>query len=116
MNLKNYPDAIAKLERKLHRLDVEIRHHQNLVERLTTQIERTIATDLDLKNDQHRKAKRLDLMSQPEYVEALAILQAEQDERDLLRIDLQLLKDHFRVALLETRQAIAQVEQNFQVA
>jgi hypothetical protein len=116
MNLKNYPDAIAKLERKIHRLDVEIRHHQNVTERLTAQIERGIATDPELKNDQQRKARRLELMSQAEYVEALATLQAEQDERDLLCIDLQLLKDHFRVALLETRQAIAQAEQNFRVA
>jgi hypothetical protein len=116
MNLKNYPTAIAKLERKLHRIDVEIRHYQNLVERLTTQIERAIATDPELKNDQQRKAKRLDLMGQPEYAEAVTTLQTQQDERTLLRIDLQLLRDHFRVALLETRQAVAQIEQTLQVA
>jgi hypothetical protein len=116
MNLRNYPTAIAKLERKLHRLDVEIRHHQNATERLTAQIERIIATDPDLRNDQHRKARRSELMEQEDYTQALDALQAAQDERTLLRIDLQLLRDHFRVALLETRQAVAQIEQTLQVA
>jgi hypothetical protein len=116
MNLRNYPTAIAKLERKLHRLDVEIRHHQNWVERLTTQIERAIATDPELKNDQQRKARRLELTEQAEYVQAIDALQTAQDGRTLLSIDLQLLRDHFRVALLETRQAVAQIEQTLQVA
>jgi len=116
MKLNEYPTAIAKLARKLHRLDIKIRHHQNLVERLTAQIERAIATDPDLKNDQQRKAKRLELMAAPEYVEATRTLQAEQDRRDLAAIDLQLLRDNFRVALLETRQAIATTERELLIA
>jgi hypothetical protein len=116
MKLNQYPTAIAKLARKLQRLDIEIRHHQNLVERQTAQVERAIATDPDLKNDQQRKAKRLELMAAPEYAEATETLQAAQDKRDLAAIDLQLLRDNFRVATLETRQAIVTAEKELLIA
>jgi hypothetical protein len=116
MKLNDYPNAIAKLARKLQRMDIEIRHHQNLVERMTAQIERAIASDPELRNDQQRKARRLELMETSEYLQATEVLQAEQDKRDLAAIDLQLLRDNFRVAMLETRQAIAATEKELLIA
>jgi hypothetical protein len=112
MKLNEYPNAIAKLSRKLNRMDIEVRHCQNLLEQANTQIERTIATDLDLKNDQQRKAKRLELMAEPIYSQTASTLQTEQTKRDLTAIDLQLLRDNFRIATLEFRHTIAVMERD----
>jgi multidrug resistance efflux pump len=110
MNLADYPLAIAKLERRLLRTSKSIRRCQSHLEQLHTAIEQAIAADLDLKNEQQRKAKRLELLNGNDYLSAQRILQTYSDSRASLEINLSLLRNQFTVAKLEIRQAVAQAE------
>jgi multidrug resistance efflux pump len=110
MNLADYPLAIAKLERRILKTSKCIRRCQTHLEQLSVMIEQAIATDLDLKNEQQRKAKRLELLSTSDYQSAQRVLQTYGDRRAALEINLTLLKNRFSVAKLEQRAAIAQME------
>lgn len=107
MNLRDYPSAIASAERQLLRLNRKIRKAQTRLEQLSAQIEITIATDPDLRNDQQRKAKRLELFSDRDYLNTQTILNTHYDRRCALEINLQLLRNQFSVAKLEMRHEIA---------
>lgn len=110
MNLADYPLAIAKLERRLLRTSKSIRRCQAHLEQITAIVEQTIASDLDLKNDQQRKARRLELMNSNDFLSAQRILQTYSDSRAALEINLTLLRNQFSVSKLELRQWIAQTE------
>lgn len=110
MQLKDYPAAIAAKQRLLHTQELGIRDLQLQLDQLTARLERTIAFDDSLKNDAQRKARRAELMELEEYQDTLAALQNFQDEKALIEIDLQLLRNQFSVLKLELRQAIAQTE------
>ncbi|NJK28781.1 MAG: hypothetical protein HC940_00855 [Acaryochloris sp. SU_5_25] len=114
MNLRDYPSAIASAERQLLRLNRKIRKTQTHLEQLSAEIEIAIATDPDLRNDQQRKAKRLELFSgNRDYLNTQTILNTYSDRRCALEINLQLLRNQFSVAKLEMRHAIARQEQQF---
>lgn len=107
MKLIDYPAAIAEKQRDLLQADQRIRRLQDVLNRLTAEIDTTIAFDTELKNDAQRKAKRLELMSAPDYRKAVANLQMAQDERAEIDIDLSLLRNLFSVLKLEKRDTIA---------
>lgn len=110
MRLIDYPVAIAERQRHLLQTEQHIRRLQDIVTRLTAEIDTAIAFDKDLKNDAQRKAKRLELMSVPDYRRASANLQITQDERAEIEIDLSLLRNQFSVLKLQLREAIASRE------
>lgn len=107
MKLIEYPATIAERQRDLLQADQRIRRLQDVLNRLTADIDTTIAFDTDLRNDAQRKAKRLELMSSAEYRKAVANLQIAQDERSEIEIDLNLLRNQFSVLKLEKRETIA---------
>ncbi|MBF2027086.1 MAG: hypothetical protein IGS48_10020 [Oscillatoriales cyanobacterium C42_A2020_001] len=107
MKLIDYPAAIAERERLLLRTDQHIRRLQDIVNRIVAEIDTEIAFDSELKNDAQRKAKRLELMSSPEYRKAVTNLQMAHDERAEIEIDLSLLRNQFSVIKLQMREAIA---------
>ena len=107
MKLVDYPATIAERQRDLLQADQRIRRLQDVLNRLTADIDTTIAFDTELRNDAQRKAKRLELMSSAEYRKAAANLQIAQDERAEVEIDLSLLRNQFSVLKLEKREAIA---------
>ena len=107
MKLVDYPATIAERQRDLLQADQRIRRLQDVLNRLTADIDTTIAFDTELRNDAQRKAKRLELMSSAEYRKAVANLQIAQDERAEVEIDLSLLRNQFSVLKLEKREAIA---------
>lgn len=107
MKLIDYPAEIAEKQRQLLRTEQHIRRLQEIVNRLTAEIDTTIAFDNDLKNDAQRKAKRLELMSMAEYRKAVANLLMAQDERAEIEIDTNLLRNQFSVLKLQLREAIA---------
>ncbi|HIK55855.1 MAG TPA: hypothetical protein IGS37_11915 [Synechococcales cyanobacterium M55_K2018_004] len=110
MKLTDYPDAIAQKQRQLLQAEQHIRRLQDVLDRMTAEIDTTIAFDFTLKNDAQRKAKRSELMQAVEYRRALANLLAAQDRRTELEIDLGLLRNQFSALKLEMREAITHRE------
>lgn len=107
MKLFDYPTAIAHKQRELLRTEQHVRRLQDILNRLTAEIDTTIAFDVELRNDAQRKAKRIELMGSPEYQRAVANLLLAQDQRAEVDIDLTLLRNQFSVLKLEKRDAIA---------
>lgn len=107
MKLIDYPIAIAEKQRHFLQTEQHIRRLQDILNRLTAEIDTAIAFDTTLKNEAQRKAKRLELMRTPDYRRAAANLQLTQDERAEIEIDLNLLRNQFSVLKLQLREAIA---------
>jgi hypothetical protein len=107
MKLIDYPAEIAEKQRHLLQSEQRIRRLQDVLNRLTAEIDTGIAFDSELKNDAQRKAKRLELMRASEYRRTIANLQISQDERAELEIDLNLLRNQFSVLKLQLRETIA---------
>jgi len=112
MKLSEYPKTISDVSRIIFDLEEDFRFYQSRVGELDCQIEKIIADDASLKNEQQRKARRLDLTKRSDYCEAVNQLQDVKVQIESLRIDLQFYRDSFRVALLETRERIASLEVN----
>ncbi len=108
--LKQYPKAIASVEEKLLKLNQEIAIQNQLISFLDADLEQEIASNKELKNEQQRKTKRLELRQEPDYLQFLAALAEATEKRDRAIIQLNLLRNQFSVAKLEMRQAIAQME------
>ncbi len=107
MRLLDYPANIAQKQRELLQAEQHIRRLQDVLNRLTAEIDTTIAFDTELRNDAQRKAKRLELMKAGEYRKAATNLQIAQDHRAEIEIDLGLLRNQFSVLKLELRESIA---------
>lgn len=109
-DLRAYPQAIAKVQQQILRLDAKICKAQQQLDQLTAVIEQTIANDPELKNDQQRKAKRLELMHNPEYTVLVDALAEATERKTRLEIELQLQRNEFSVRKLEYRDYIASKE------
>ena len=110
MKLIDYPVAIAERQRQFLRSEQHIRRLQDILNRLTAEIDTEIAFDSELRNDAQRKAKRLEMMASPDYRRAVTNLLTAQDERAEIEIDLNLLRNQFSVLKLQLRDAIASRE------
>jgi hypothetical protein len=110
MKLVDYPAAIAQQQRSLLREEQHVRRLQEVLNRITAEVDTQIAFDPDLRNDAQRKARRIELMKSSEYQKAVINLQMAQDRRAELEIDLNLLRNQFSVMKLEIRDAIASRE------
>lgn len=109
-DLRDYPQAIHDLQMKIWRLDSKIVQAQRDLDIYTANIEQAIATDPELKNDQQRKAKRLELMQDSKYVVLSDALTDGTRRRSKLEIELQLKRNEFSVRKLEYRDHIATKE------
>lgn len=109
MKLPEFPQAIAHLEEKLFRASHEVEVQTELLSFMDREVEAAIAK-AGLKNEQHRKAKRLELQQEPDYLEVKANLKEAKEERERLTIQLNLLRNQFSVAKLEIKWAIASME------
>jgi predicted metalloenzyme YecM len=109
-DLMEYPRDIAKLQSRILRLDRRIRKAQKELEQMTADIEIAIANDTDLKNDQQRKAKRLELMRKPEYVSLSDAVVEGLDRKTRFEIQVGLLRNEFSVLKLQFRDHIASKE------
>jgi hypothetical protein len=108
--LKQYPKAIASVEEKLLHLNREVEIQTQLLGFLAGEIEKNIADDKSLKNDQHRKAKRLELQQQPDYLQIWNSFKQAKEDRDCALIKLNQLRNEFSVMKLEVRMMVAQLE------
>lgn len=107
MRLLDYPAAIAQKQHELLRAEQHVRRLQDVLNRLTAEIDTTIAFDTELRNDAQRKAKRLEMMKAADYRKAATNLQMAQDQHAALEIDLNLLRNQFSVLKLELRESLA---------
>lgn len=111
MQLDDYPKAIAQLQAQILKLDQQIRTLNESAVVFLAAIDRHIAFDVTLKNDNQRKAKRVELMeTSPDYIEASLALKYAQDKRGELDIELQLLRNQFSLLKLDRRETIARLE------
>jgi hypothetical protein len=116
MKLKEYPTAIAKAANQTRRLEGDIWDARNELAELDYQIEGVITNDPDLKNDQQRKAKRLELQQSDASLTARQTLRRSEANLNAAQIQLTLLRDLFRVEILESRERIARLEADRMVA
>lgn len=110
MRLNEYPQAIALLEEKILVISREVEIQTELLSFMDGEIETVIASDSQLKNEQHRKAKRLELQQQPDYLAAKSCLKEAKEQQARLAIKLNLLRNQFSVMKLEYRMRIASLE------
>lgn len=111
MQLNEYPQAIAKLQRQILKLDQTIMALQDTLAILSLEIEKQVVGDTSLTNDTKRKAKRLELQqSDLDYAKAAIDLKTAQFERERLDIELHLLRNQFSLLKLEARREIAAME------
>lgn len=110
LKLNQYPKAIACLEESLLQASLNVEIYSEQLSFMDADIEAVIASDNALKNEQNRKAKRLEMQQQPDCLEVKANLKAAKEERSRLAIRLNLLHNQFSVAKLEARLQIAQLE------
>lgn len=110
MNINQYPNAIATVQRQRARLETRIRKAQYSLNDYLTKVEIAIAFDGELKNDAQRKAKRLELLQAQEYILLRDALDEATNRQVKLEIELELLRNQFAVLKLELREAIANRE------
>jgi len=110
MQLNEYPEAIAQLERTQLQQIRQVRDLKNSLAEMDANIKYTVAFDLDLKNDRQRDAQTSELKASPGYQSLILELQEAQDRQVELEIELELLRNQFTVAKLEIRERIAQME------
>jgi len=109
--LRHYAAAISRTEKSLVRLEQQqIRPLSDTVSQWLSRIDAEIANDGTLKNDAQRKAKRIELTSDPEYQALSEQLRQLKYKAELKRIKLGEQSRFFSVAKLEARHQIAQME------
>lgn len=100
MKLEQFPEQIATAQEALLVSDQAFRdwslHYQALINR----VDYEVAFDPDLKNEQQRKAVKGERLQQADFLAALDTLHHLQEKRDRAAIQLELLKNQFKVALL----------------
>lgn len=111
MKLAEYPQAIASLQFQILDFDQHIITLTESVKVFEAEIDKEIAFDSNLKNDAQRKARRIELQqTDGDYYSASRQLLEAKSKRDLLQIQLELLRNQFSLLKLEKREAIARLE------
>lgn len=111
MQLKDYPQAIAHIQRQILDLDQNLIGLTESVKIFEAEIDKVIAFDTSLKNDTQRKAKRIELQqTDGDFYSASLLLKQTKKKRNSVEIDLELLRNQFSVLKLEKREAIARLE------
>lgn len=101
------PGKIERLSKAVLWSESRMHQAQAKLDAATAEIERTIAEDSGLKNDQQRKAKRSELMQGEAYQTAQQRLQKAQEDYQALKIDRQLAVDQLAVAKLMVQAQLA---------
>jgi hypothetical protein len=109
MNLDQYPAAIAEAAQSVIELEARLTslklHQTDLEGRADLQI----AFDPELKNDPQRKAKRFELLTDPEYGNVMQCIGLLTQEKATAVTTLERLRNEFAVAKLQIRRRIAEL-------
>jgi hypothetical protein len=112
MKINQYPEAIALSAKNLLKTERSLKGAKFKVDEITAQVDAAIAFDIELKNDNQRKAKRAELLQSECYADAFTNFRFISEQVEDLQVEHQLLLNQFTVAKLEVRQAIASLEAN----
>jgi len=110
MKLNQYPQVIASLEESLLQASLDVEIYSEQLSFMDADIEAAIASDSSLKNDQMRKARRLEMQQDQDYLDSKSRLKDAKLRRERLSIGLNRMRNEFSVAKLEARTAIANLE------
>jgi hypothetical protein len=111
LKLNQFPRAIAKAEADVLSVQTEIAIVVDQLASRDADIEKAIATNEALKNDQQRKAFRIDSQREYDYIALQTDLKDLKFKQAKAEIDLNQLQNEFSVAKLEARLQIAHLEQ-----
>lgn len=110
-SLKEYPDAIALAQRTQLQLATELQQAKETLDVMSIEIEKIISEDPTLTNETKRKTARKQLQQiDLDYCSAANRVIDLQRKVDEQRIQLDFLTNSFRIALLEMRHTIAELE------
>lgn len=121
IQLQDYPDEIAKLERDLIGIDEQVLQFKESLLFTTSAIDRQIAEEQaaaeaigdkkTLSNDDKRRTRKQELLEKDgDYINFSSQLRMAEKTRRELQVDLNLLSSKFSVLKLEERRAIASIE------
>jgi hypothetical protein len=109
MDLDQYPAAIAEAAHPVSELEARLttlkRHQADLEGRADLQT----AFDPELKNELQRKAKRFELLNEPEYGNVMQCIGLLTHEKATAVTTLERLRNEFAAAKLQIRQRIAEL-------
>ena len=109
-NLENLVNKIYSLEQDLRTAKIELAGLEDSMDLYKFEVEKAIASDDTLKNDNQRKAKRLELQNKPDYSQMITSIVKAKDKINHLEIELNLSNNRFSVAKLRSRHEIANLE------
>jgi len=111
MKLSDYPSAIATLQTRILSAAAQVRQHKESVAFQLNAIDRAIAFDESLKNEQQRKAKRSQLIeTDMDYLVSVRGQRQAEECLAKLEIELEQKRSEFSVLKLQKREAIAKIE------
>ncbi|MBR8831582.1 MAG: hypothetical protein N5P05_003068 [Chroococcopsis gigantea SAG 12.99] len=109
--IKKYPELIARAEKKLLLCERQLEMEAERLSFLNAEIEKVIFSESrELKNEQQRKARRLELQGEPDYMGAKRELAQAREARDQQTIEVNRLRNEFSVIKLVLRREIAGIE------
>ena len=106
-HLDNLVNEIYSIEQDLRKAKIELTGLEDSLDLYKFEVEKAIASDDTLKNDNQRKAKRLELHNKPDYSQMIANILKAKDKINHLEIELNLSNNRFSVAKLRSRHEIA---------
>lgn len=111
MKIEEYPGLIAKIQNQINANLEKCEGLKIQINEIIATIDRQIAFDDLLKNDQQRKSQRLELLSEDsDYASTLSILNKYDRQRKSLIVELERSQNEFAIAKLLKREAIALLE------
>jgi hypothetical protein len=105
--LEKLVNEIYSIEKDLRTAKIELAGLEDSMDLYKFEVEKAIASDDTLKNDNQRKAKRLELQNKPDYSQMIANILKAKDKINHLEIELNLSNNRFSVAKLRSRHEIA---------
>ena len=109
-HLDNLVNEIYSIEQDLRKAKIELTGLEDSLDLYKFEVEKAIADDTTLKNDNQRKAKRLELQNKPDYSQMITSIVKAKDKINHLEIELNLSNNRFSVAKLRSRHEIANLE------
>jgi hypothetical protein len=96
-HLDNLVNEIYSIEQDLRKAKIELTGLEDSLDLYKFEVEKAIADDATLKNDNQRKAKRLELQNKPDYSQMITSIVKAKDKINHLEIELNLSNNRFSV-------------------